>query len=221
VSDFATLYEQEHAHVFGYVLTRVCDWHVAEDLTSATFEKALGLWQGHPRPDALLLSVARLCVLNYWRSARRRATYTFADVFSTLPIDRQKEVANDGGIEAVIEACDSAMAAALLKAALAQCDEQERRIIALRYAQRLPVPDVAACLGLTKQQYNKRHNTLMHRLARRLIGTTRRPYTPATRADCEICGAPHYTCNKCRSCYEAMHREERAAARREAVMRVL
>lgn len=69
-----------------------------------------------------------------------------------------------------MQACDTAMAAALLKAALGTCTQTQRQIVQMRYGQNLPDPEVAARLGLTRKTYHNRHELLMQHLATLLGG---------------------------------------------------
>jgi RNA polymerase sigma factor (sigma-70 family) len=186
VRDIAQLYESEYPILLSYCLKRVCNWHVAEDLTSATFERALPLLP-HDNPHALLLAIARHQVLDHWRRESKRRTYAFTDAF-TLPEERYAVLASDGGMDRIIDACDTAMAAALLKAMLQTLSPVELQIIDLRFVQSLPAKDVATQLGLTTQQYNKRHGSLMNRLAARLDPAPAAPHPTCLICDGEIYG---------------------------------
>jgi RNA polymerase sigma factor (sigma-70 family) len=201
--DIAALYEEEQPRVFSYLIKRCHNWHVAEDLTSATIEKALSLLP-HPNPHALLLSIARNVLMNHWQRENKRRTWSFADTFTAYDEDRYAVLASDDVIEHVIDACDTAMAAALVRATLAQCSDQELQIIHLRYIQRLPAQDVAARLGLTKLHYNKRHNGLLHRLAQRLNPAPDRPH-----ATCLLCDGEIYGRGVCHYHYQHMREGKR------------
>jgi RNA polymerase sigma factor (sigma-70 family) len=195
VCAIADLFESEYPIVFAYCLKRVSNWHVAEDLTSATVERALPLLP-HDNPHALLLAIARHQVQSYWRREAKRATMSFTDVF-TLPEDHYSVLAVDGGMDRIAEACDTAMAAALLKATLAQCSAAELQIIDLRFVQQLPAKAVAARLGVRPQEYNKRQNALFYRLAQRLS-----PAPPAPHPTCLICDGEIYGRGVCHYHYQ-------------------
>lgn len=191
----AAIYEAESPIVFAYCLKRCSNWHVAEDLTSATFERALPLLP-HDNPHALLLMIAKHLILDHWRSQHKRRTYAFTDVFK-LPEEHYTVLAVDGGMDRIVEACDTAMAAAMLRATLKQCSAEDLQIIDLRFVQRLPAKVVAARLGLTPLQYNKRQGTLMDRLAKRL-----NPAPAAPHPTCLICDGDIYGRGLCHYHYQ-------------------
>lgn len=193
--DAAAIYEAESPIVFAYCLKRVSNWHAAEDLTSATFERALPLLP-HDNPHALLLMIARFLVHDHWRRERKRRTYAFTDVFK-LPEERYAVLAVDGGMDRIVEACDTAMAAAMLRATLKQCSALDLQIIDLRFVQGLSAKDTAARLGLSTQQYNKRHGGLMDRLAKRLD-----PAPAAPHPTCLICDGDIYGRGLCHYHYQ-------------------
>lgn len=210
--EVAAIYEQERALVFNYVLKNTGDWHVAEDLTSATFEVLLQRWPINAPPRWWLLHVAKHQIVSHWRRERRRKVrYFYPDSGLADPA-----LADEGGIESVIDACDGALAAAMLRAMLAQCTDEQLQIVRLRYVLNRSAIDVAAMLGLTKHAYNKRHNQLMHRLGG-MLGAPKPRRTCAPATDCEVCGAPGFSRGRCRKHYEAMRREERMQERRAAV----
>lgn len=183
----ADLYETESPIIFAYCLKRVGNWHVAEDLTSATFERVLPLLP-HDNPHALLLAIARHRVLNYWQREAKRRTWSFADVFDLADEDRYPVLAIDGGMDRIVDACDTAMAAAMLRATLKQCSAAELQIIDLRFVQQLPAKVVAARLGVRPQELNKRQNALFYRLATRLNPAPAAPHPTCLICDGEIYG---------------------------------
>lgn len=186
MNESAAIYEQEHPRVFAYCLRRVGNWHVAEDVTSAVFVEALPLLP-HPNPHAFLLTLARFRVHDYWRQSRKRATLVFSDAF-VLGLDQYVELADTHDpIERLIDACDTAMAAAMLRATLKECSAQDLRLIDLRFVQQLPATVVARELGITKQDLNKRQNALYYRLAQRLA-----PAPPKPHPTCLICEGTIY-----------------------------
>lgn len=193
--DIAHIYETEQPSVFAYCLKRVGNWHVAEDLTSAAFERALSFLP-HDNPHALLLRIAQHLIYDHWRRERTRHTYAFTDVFK-LPEEHYAVLAVDGGMDRIVDACDTAMAAALLKAMLKTLGPAELQIIDLRFVQSLSAKDVAARLGLTPQQYNKRQSALFARLSKRL-----NPAPPAPHPTCLICDNEIYGRGVCHYHYQ-------------------
>lgn len=170
---FESLYEREQKHVYIFALARTRDRDVALDIVSEVFEAA---WQA--RADLLnpwrfddvrlhrwCMAVTRARIAVYWKYRVKRAPITFSQAFAVVPAEQTMALVDDGGIEAIVEACDSAMAAAMLRAALRACTPTQLQIIEMRYGMHLPEPIVAERLGLTRAAYTKRHNLLMQHLA--------------------------------------------------------
>lgn len=179
MENLAAIYETEYPEVFSYCLRRVADWHDAEDLTSLVFEVALRI-ESHHDPRAQLLTIARYKIYQYWQTHRQRRTWSFADVFDLADEDRYEVLSVDGGMDRIIEACDTAMAAALLQSALSACSPADLRIIELRYVQGLAAVDVAALLGMSPNLYSKYQERVLRNLAKRLTPTP----------TCLLCDAP-------------------------------
>ena len=75
-SSFAAVVEEHLDDVYGYLLYLTKNWAVAEDLTSDTFEAALGKWRrfdpARGTPRAWLLAIARSTALDWFRADTRR-----------------------------------------------------------------------------------------------------------------------------------------------------
>ncbi len=71
---FAKLYDEYYSKIFGYILKRVANFEIAQDITSETFFKALrNLWQFRWRNipfSAWLYRVASNEIANYFRKNR-------------------------------------------------------------------------------------------------------------------------------------------------------
>jgi len=176
---FESLYTREQPRLFRFAMARTHDRDVADDIVSEVFECA---WNyraeilNHHRFDErgqhnYLLTIARGRIALYFRTKRRKIiVVTFSKLFAVIPEDETMLLADDGGIEAIMQACDTAFAAALVKAALESCTQTQRQIVQMRYGQNIPAPEVAARLGLTRKAYHTRHQLLMEHLAARLGG---------------------------------------------------
>ena len=75
-SEFARVYDEHLRHVYGFLAYRLRDRDLAEDLTQATFERALRAW---PRFDpkkaserTWLLTIARNRAIDHLRSLSAR-----------------------------------------------------------------------------------------------------------------------------------------------------
>jgi len=152
------LAEAAEAHlddVLGYLLYLTRDRETAEDLTSATFEKALRLWA---RFDATrgsartwLLGIARTTALDWFRAETRR---------------RKREEA-----AALPERVDAAFAEGLspaLEAALAALSAGEREVLALRIVLELDGDATARVLGISPTAVSTRLSRALKRLEERV-----------------------------------------------------
>jgi len=138
-SDFAEAYEDSLPRVYAFFAYRTGSREDAEDLTQATFERALRHWRRYdPRrasPATWLLAIARNLLIDHARSAKARPS----------------TVAWDTGAE---EATETDPIGALgpdpdLLAALAQLTPRDREIVALRFGADLTGPEIAALTDLT------------------------------------------------------------------------
>ena len=153
-----SLAEAAEAHlddVLGYLLYLTRDRETAEDLTSATFEKALRLWA---RFDATrgsartwLLGIARTTALDWFRAEARR---------------RKREEA-----AALPERVEEAFAEGLspeLEAALATLSAGEREVLALRIVLELDGDAAARVLGISPTAVSTRLSRALKRLEERV-----------------------------------------------------
>ena len=153
-----SLAEAAEAHlddVLGYLLYLTRDRETAEDLTSATFEKALRLWgrfdatRGSAR--TWLLGIARTTALDWFRAETRR---------------RKREEA-----AALPERVDEAFAEGLspaLEAALAALSAGEREVLALRVVLELDGDETARLLGISPTAVSTRLSRALKRLEERM-----------------------------------------------------
>lgn len=75
---FAALYEEYLPKVFKYIHYRVTDIHIAEDLTSVVFEKALTKYTSYDSEKAAfstwIFSIARNTVIDHYRVSHKEQT---------------------------------------------------------------------------------------------------------------------------------------------------
>lgn len=131
MASFADAFEQHLGDVyafFAYRLGRVAD---AEDLTQATFERALRAWgrfdERRASARTWLLAIAHNLLIDHYRAAR-----------PTEPLE--------------LEAAQDPPELGLdprLQAALETLEDRDREIIALRFGGDLTGPEIAALTGLT------------------------------------------------------------------------
>lgn len=155
---FGLLYDRYVDMVFRYVLYRVNDRLLAEDLTSETFLRALRritsvTYQGKD-VGAWFVTIARNLVLDHVKSSRYRLEVTTAEF-------RDSDSSEDPEAEVVT----GAVHAALLQC-VGQLGEDQRECISLRFLQGLSVAETAVVMGRNEGAVK----ALQHRAVRRLAG---------------------------------------------------
>jgi RNA polymerase sigma-70 factor (ECF subfamily) len=158
---FGELYDRYVDTVYRYVLLRVSDRSLAEDLTSDTFVRALRRissvsYQGRD-VGAWFITIARNLVLDHVKSSRYRFEVTTADV-GDMP-RRANGVASSPEHEVI---------AAAIKAELMRCvaklNSDQQECIMLRFLHGLSVAETAAAMGRNEGAIK----ALQHRAVRRL-----------------------------------------------------
>jgi RNA polymerase sigma-70 factor (ECF subfamily) len=154
---FGELYDRYVTTVYRYVLHRVGDRPLAEDVTSETFVRALRridslTFQGRD-VGAWLVTIARNIVLDHVKSSRYRLEVTTADL---LDADRVTE----GPEEAVVTHLTNTQLLACVK----QLGSEQQECIVLRFLHGLSVAETAAVMG----KRDGAVKALQHRAVRRL-----------------------------------------------------
>ncbi|MGH3829010.1 MAG: sigma-70 family RNA polymerase sigma factor [Pseudonocardiaceae bacterium] len=154
---FGQLYDRYVDVVFRFVLFRVGDRPLAEDLTSETFLRALRRissvsYQGRD-VGAWFVTIARNLVLDHVKSSRYRLEMTTADILDSSADDRGPEH----------EVVEQATAAELMRC-VAQLGRDQQECIMLRFMQGLSVSETAAVMGRNEGAVK----ALQHRAVRRL-----------------------------------------------------
>jgi RNA polymerase sigma-70 factor, ECF subfamily len=118
--------------VYAYVAYRIGEGADAEDVTSATFERALRYRSSFDprRGDAVswLIGIARRCIADAMQSRE-------------TPIGDFPELPGEGHDELVLSQID-------LRAAVAQLDDRDRELVALRFGADLTARQIAEVLEL-------------------------------------------------------------------------
>jgi RNA polymerase sigma factor (sigma-70 family) len=136
-SDFARVYSEHVPLIYAFLAYRLSNRPVAEDLTEATFERALRAWgRFDPRRGserAWLLAIARnLLIDNYRRDRAGRTEQITEDTTPTVP-GPEARIADTGD----------------LGDALATLSDRDREILALRFGGDLDGAEIADRLGLS------------------------------------------------------------------------
>jgi RNA polymerase sigma-70 factor, ECF subfamily len=148
---FAQAAERHLDDVYGYLSWFTGDRAAADELTGATFERALRLWHRFdPRRGSAqtwLCQVARTVALDHFRSERRRT--------------RREQLA------APPEHVDERFAEGLspdLEAALGTLTAGEREVVALRVVLELDAPTASRILGISATNCTTRLNRALTKL---------------------------------------------------------
>jgi RNA polymerase sigma-70 factor (ECF subfamily) len=123
--------------VYRYLAHMVGDRHLAEDLTSATFERAIRDWHRYDparsRPSVWLVAIARGVALDHFRrEGRRRAR---EERYAAQSPEAVEGPAAPGGLSAE------------LRAALGRLTRAERELVALRVVLGLDAAETARVAG--------------------------------------------------------------------------
>ncbi|MFC6089358.1 sigma-70 family RNA polymerase sigma factor [Saccharothrix lopnurensis] len=154
---FGALYDRYVDVVYRYVLFRVGDRTLAEDVTSETFLRALRSirsisYQGRD-VGAWFVTIARNIVFDHVKSSRYRLEVTTAELTDNREV-------TDGPEQEVL----TGAANAELLRCVAQLGNDQRECITLRFIQGLSVAETAARMGRNEGAIK----ALQHRAVRRL-----------------------------------------------------
>lgn len=180
-ASFTAMYERERNRVCAYLWRCTHDWPSVEDLCAEVFLLAFveKTWLHREEYEAQgipyshwLKKIARYRYLDWIKTQRKLTTFS-----SAFPNAEELDiVAEEGWVDAIIDACDTNMAVALLRALLKDCTNEQLQLIELRYTQNVPAYEVAAQLGLTMSQYANLHRRLVEQLAMRINPQEKKPY---------------------------------------------
>lgn len=167
---FAALYDRYVEIIYGYVMRQVGDVAIAQDITAATFEKALRHIRRYRWREAglapWLYTIARNEIAQHFR--RGRFTVAWRPDNGDGP-DRTYSAGQSDGrpIESMLLATERDSD---LHAALRDLSAADRDVLTLRFLEGLPTEDVAATLGCSRDNVYVR----LHRALARLRGQLER-----------------------------------------------
>ena len=148
VVDWEATYREEMPRVFNYFRYRGFERATAEDLTSATFEKAWRARDRYRRDRAAvstwLLAIARNVAIDHFRRSRPE-----------VPIEDEALRDDETPEHAALRAAESRR----LQALLAGLAERERELLALKYGAGATNRDIATITGLGESNVG----TILHR----------------------------------------------------------
>jgi RNA polymerase sigma-70 factor, ECF subfamily len=152
--DWNTVYRHELPRIYNYFRYRLGNDALAEDLTSATFEKAWRKRDSYRRDLAAfstwLLTIARNAATDYLRTRRNEAS------FDQLQ-SRAAQDSPDAAYERKAEIEE-------LGALLMRLSEDERELVALKYGAELTNREIAALVGMSESNVG----TTLHRVVGKL-----------------------------------------------------
>lgn len=152
--DWNAVFREELPRIYNYFRYRLGDNALAEDLTSATFEKAWRKRDSYRRNLAAfstwLLTIARNTATDYLRTQRLTLSYD-AQSAQPAPDSPPDTYARQEDVER-------------LGILLGQLDEQERELVALKYGAERNNREIAAQLGISESNVG----TTLHRIVSKL-----------------------------------------------------
>lgn len=152
-TSFATVAEEHLDAVYAFLLYLTGDRAVAEDLTSETFERALGRWRRFdPRRGTAktwLCQIARSAALDHFRSESRR---------------RRREETSAAQDVAASDAAFGEGLSPELESALHSLSPGEREVIALRVICDLDGDTAARVLGISRTACSTRLSRALRKL---------------------------------------------------------
>jgi RNA polymerase sigma-70 factor (TIGR02952 family) len=154
---FTELYEQYLPKVYRYVSYRISDVHMAEDLTSIIFEKALTKFQSYRSEKASfstwIFSIARNTLIDHYRVNRRE---------QEVPLDTALFLSSQGDDpeETMVKNEEYRQ----LQSCISRLATHEKEIIALKFGAEMTNRQIARTLGLSESNVG----TILFRTVRKL-----------------------------------------------------
>ncbi len=140
---FAELYTQFLPGVFRYISYRVTDKHMAEDLTSTVFEKALTKFTSYSHEKAAfstwIFSIARNTVIDHFRTSKQART---VPIDNALSVPDETDSPEDDAVK-TDEICR-------LRTCLAHLPKKELEIFSLKFGAEMTTRQIARTLGLSE-----------------------------------------------------------------------
>ena len=140
-SKFGLLYDKYVNQIYRYVMRRVNDTEVAEDLVSQTFFDALShlssyQFKGYPF-SAWLYKIAHNNVLKWYRVNNR---------VQKVDLEEIAEIRSD---EDIVEGLNVQSEAEVVKEALLKLDPEDRELVRLKYFEEVSNIEIAEIMGIS------------------------------------------------------------------------
>jgi RNA polymerase sigma-70 factor (ECF subfamily) len=138
---FEEVYDKYFARIYNYIRYRVIERDAADDLVSAVFEKVLdkyGSFDPAKAPlEPWLFAIARNTLNDHFRRRKVRGWLSITD--------REENIASAESVEGAAQKSETD---ALLLAAVARLEDQERELIAMKFTLGLNNREIAGQTGL-------------------------------------------------------------------------
>jgi RNA polymerase sigma factor (sigma-70 family) len=140
---FTDLYREFLPKVYRYVSYRISDTHMAEDLTSLIFEKALTKFRSYSSEKAAfstwIFSIARNTVIDHFRASGKTQVVQIENISMTHSDGPSPE-------EEMIRSEEYKM----LQSCISQLGQQEQEIISLKFGAEMTNRQIARMTGLSE-----------------------------------------------------------------------
>ena len=152
--DFAEVYEQEYSYVYNYIYMQVMHRENTEDLVSDIFMRAMSHYDSFDPSKASvrtwLCTIARNCLIDYFRKNGRRKTENLDDVVEPSAVDEYSILKNPINQE--------------VYRLLEKLSDDERELLSMIYVQELKNPQIGEILGINAKAVSERHRRLLAKL---------------------------------------------------------
>jgi RNA polymerase sigma factor (sigma-70 family) len=154
---FTVFYEQYLPRIFRYISFKVTDKFLAEDLTSAVFEKALTKFKSYSSEKAAvstwIFTIARNTVIDHFRARSRE---------KTVQLDETIDIPEDSkSIEQTVIEKEEWQ---VLRNCISRLSPNEREIISLKFSSEMTNRQIAGVLGISDSNVG----VILYRAIRRL-----------------------------------------------------
>lgn len=168
------LYQRHVDRVYSYIVFRVRDEALAEDLTQDVFFQAMRAlesfdWRGAVAP--WLLRIARNTVIDHWRRRARRPEWAMSVLEDEDEGDdkRLDRIVADEDTEAM-SAVEFLVDRARIAAAAEHLTELQRQVVALRFASGMSIKETADVMGKSEGAIKNLQHHALRALRRQLAG---------------------------------------------------
>ena len=150
------IYHRHYKNVYNYIGFRINNHHDAEELASQVFEKAMVSWHRYNEAlpvEAWLIGIAKNTVTDYLRAKKRKYFIPLDSILGLKAVNRQPQ-------EVVVKNEENRA----LLTAMSKLKEQERQILAMKFATDLKHEEIATVMGISVSNVG----VIVHRALKKL-----------------------------------------------------